>query len=272
MAGQEESGNAGRLEQEALPMGKRNRPKRQKKRKAKRAKRAPKRVPLAYHGNKYKTEELIETLMRAEVGIYETFVMTERKLTDHTVKAALEKLILQMRGAPLADLEDTSVVDYVEGEEADLVIWNIRRDWQDLYETKPRPSRDSQIGVLRTILGSIDVWKSVSPASRGYLRYLEGFLQKLGVSVELCSPDGTLTQAAEDEDLLSIGRAWCHKEDPEAAAAFRNLAEYMIRSGDEETVVEVCQQLIGENPDSEAFAELSWLSIQAQKAIQTTMG
>jgi hypothetical protein len=253
-------------------MGKRNRPKRQKKRKAKRANRTPQPLSLAYRGNKYRTQELIETLYRAEVGIYESFVMTERKLTDHAVESALENLVLQMRRAPLADLEDTSVVDYVVGEEADLVIWNVRRNWQDLYETKPRPSRDSQIGVLRTILGSVDVWKSVSPNSRGYLRYLEGFLQKMGISIEAYSPDHQCISQPEESELLLIGRLWCHNADPEAAAEFANRAEYMIRSGEGEEVVEVCQQLIGEKPDSEAFAELARLSIQAQKSLQTAMG
>ena len=260
------------LEKEVPPMGKRNRPKRQKKRKVKRARRAPKRVSLAYHGNKYKKEELVRTLMRAEVGIYESFVMTDRQLTDHTVEAAVEELVLRMRRGALPELEDTASVDIGERGEAGLVIWNIRRNWCHLFETEPPPSRENQIGILRTILGSIDVWKSVSPTSRGYLRYLEGFLQKLGVTVEAYSSDGTPFQETEDDDLLSIGRDWCGNDDPEAAAAFRNLAEYMIRSGDEERVVDVCQQLIGESPASEAFPELAEFSIRAQEWLRSSMG
>jgi hypothetical protein len=250
-------------------MGRRNRPKRQ----AKRAKRAPKRVSQAYHGRKYKTEELLGTLVRAETGIYESFVMTDRKLTDHTAEAAVEELVRRMRRGPLPMLEDTTTVDYVKGEEAELVIWNIRRNWCHLFETEPAPSRDNQIGVLRTILGSIDTWKSVSPTSRGYLRYIEGFLRKLGISIRrVPPPGGTPIQKLEDDELLDLGRAWCRDEDPEAAAAFRNLAESMIRSGDEERVVDVCQQLLGESPHSENSPELARLSIRAQQSLRTSMG
>jgi len=38
---------------------------------------------------KYRTEKYIMTIMRAEVGIYETFRMTERQLTDGEVRLAL---------------------------------------------------------------------------------------------------------------------------------------------------------------------------------------
>lgn len=253
-------------------MGKRNRRSRDKKRKTKRTDRAGKRASLAYRGDKYRTKELVKTLMKAEVGIYETFVMTDRKLTDRTVESAVEKLVLQMRRGSLPDFSDTSTVDAVEGEEENLVIWNIRRNWQQLFGTEPAPSHDSQIGVLRTILGSIDVWKSVNPKSRGYLRRLEGFLRGLGVSVQKCSLDGEPLEEPEDEELLCIGRDWCHHQDPEAAAAFKNLAEYMIRSGEADTVVEVCQQLIGESPSSRAFPELAALSVRAQQSMLDSMG
>jgi hypothetical protein len=252
-------------------MGKRNRPNRKRKQKTGRSGRKPERVSLAYHGMKYKTPELVKTLMRAEVGIYESFVMTQRKLTDRTVEAALEDLVRKLRRGPLPGLEDTGSFEATEGDEARLVIWNVRRNWLDLFETEPAPSRESQIGILRTILGSIDTWKSVSPTSRGYLRYLEGFLPKLGVSVELYSPDGTAVEEPED-DLLSMGRAWCDDGDREAAAAFRNLAEHLIRSGAQERVVEGCQRLIGESPSSPAFPELAAFSIRAQKSLQSSMG
>lgn len=170
-------------------MKKQNRRKLEKKRKAKRDRRPAKRESLAYRGNKYRTEELVRVIFRTEVGIHETDVMTDRKTTDHTVRSALEKLILQVRTRTLPALEDTTHADYVRGEEEDLVIWNIRCNLHRLFQTEPHPGRDKLIGVLRTILGSIEVWGSINPASRGYLRYMEGFVKKLGVSVDECSPE-----------------------------------------------------------------------------------
>jgi len=44
---------------------------------------------LAYMGSKYQTEELMPTWVHTEVGIYETYVMTDRKLLDKTVFSAI---------------------------------------------------------------------------------------------------------------------------------------------------------------------------------------
>ena len=70
-----------------------------------------------------------------------------------------------------------------------MLIWNVRRNWHLEFETRPNPGRDKLVGVLRTILGSIDVWGSVNPTSHGYLQYIEGFVGKLGVHLEAVSPD-----------------------------------------------------------------------------------
>ena len=253
-------------------MGKKNRPKRAKKHKAKRADRRTGSGSLAYHGNKYKTKDLAQIHFHAEVGIYESFVMTDRTLTDRTVTSAVEKLILQMRKGPLPELGDTSTVSLVKGEEEDFVVWNIRRNLQQLSETEPRATRDNVIGVLRTILGSVEVWRSASPTSRGYLRYIEGFLQKAGVCVEAYPPDSGPPEEPEEEDLLLVGRAWCHEGDPEAACEFRERAEYLLHCGEAQRVAEVCQQLLGQAPDLDCAAELSALAIQAQESLHMSMG
>src|SRR5205823_8540539 len=74
---------------------------------AKRASRAPQPLALAYTGNKYKTDELVPVFHSTEVGIYETFVMTNRQLTDRTVASALQKLVEQMRQGSLPPFEET---------------------------------------------------------------------------------------------------------------------------------------------------------------------
>src|SRR5438094_7091005 len=82
---------------------------RDQKRKAKLAKRTrslPGPLALAYHGDKYKRDEFVSTFLATETGIYESYLCTDRGLTDPLVAAALEKLIVQMRQGPLPPLEE----------------------------------------------------------------------------------------------------------------------------------------------------------------------
>ena len=168
-------------------MGKNDRLSRDQKRKAKlkkRAARSPKHESLAYSGSKYTTGAYVPILFRTEVGIYESFVMLGRELTDDDVEAAIVTLILRMREGPLPPLGESNEVTITEDGEEELIIENIRRNWRILAEEGSLTIRDDLIGVLRTILHSISVWRSKSLHSRSYLTYIEGFLKKLGVSVE----------------------------------------------------------------------------------------
>jgi hypothetical protein len=169
-------------------MGKNNRLSHDQKRKAKLKKRAARsrnHESLAYTGQKYKTDEYAPIFLRTEVGIYESYVMCDRKLTDNEVEAAIERLVRQMREGPLPPLNETAAVTLTEGGEEDLVIANIRRNWRIMEEQESLPGPDDLVGVLRTILHSISVWRSQSLHSQGYLHYIEGFLKKLGVSVSI---------------------------------------------------------------------------------------
>ncbi|MHC4176516.1 MAG: hypothetical protein ACYSWU_03365 [Planctomycetota bacterium] len=162
---------------------------RRRKRKAKRNRRPHRPVVLAYRGDKYKTDELIPWVYQAEVGIYESFVVTGRRLTDHDVRAAVEGLVVRIRdGMPPIPAEGSASDELIEGP-VNLVIWSIRRNWQRLLETLPDPGRDKLVGVLRTLLGSIETWGSRARTPRGYLEFIEEFLAEAGVSVEALSPD-----------------------------------------------------------------------------------
>jgi len=247
---------------------------RDQKRKKKLAERAKKEraqtSPLAYTGNRYKTDALTPVYLHTETGIYETFVMTDRQLTDREVASALERMVLQMRQGPLPAFDESGASGEGEGNE-ELIIWNIRRNWQELYERNPRLDREAMIGVLRTLLGSIETWSTPSAQSRGYLHFVEGFLKKAGVRVEKVSPD-TLEPVAErkEEDLLTVGRVWCAGDD-EAGERFRELAEQMTDAGHPERVAEIAQQLLGEisatGPDW-LIKDLSALAIRAQRAMK----
>lgn len=179
---------------------------RDQKRKAKLAKNrqvASKSQSLAYTGTRYKTEELIETLMHAEIGIYEAFVISDRRLLDLTVKSALETMIKQMRTGTLPPRSDASPISFQPGHEQELIIVSIRRNWVMLFETAARPSKEERIGVLRTILGSLEAMRTASPASQGYLLHIAEFLTKrLGVNVQSISRDAAEAMTADELQLL----------------------------------------------------------------------
>jgi hypothetical protein len=225
-------------------------------------------------GEKYKTDELVPTWMHTEIGIYETFVMTDRQLLDQTVVAALESLIHQIRAGTLPPLEDTSEIQYEVGREEDLVIESVRRNWARHFADEWKPPRDKLIGVLRTILGSIAKVRAPGPRSQSYMRHIEGFLtKKLGVSVKQYSQNLEPVPEPPEDDLLRLGREWILGEDEQAATQFQELVDHLLRTGATKRVLDCCHQLIGEesDPNSEVGAELTALSRRAQKSLVTSM-
>ena len=242
---------------------------------AKRNRKARQSVSLAYMGEKYKTDELIPIFMQTETGIYETFVMTDRKLLDQTVVTALEMLVKQMRAGTLPPLSDTTEIHYKVGQEEDFVIENIRRRWALYFEDEGRSPQDKLIGVLRTILGSIEKVRSPGPRSQSYMRHIAGFLtKKLGVSVKRFSADMQPLPEPEEDDLVLLGRQWILDEDPEAKAEFFELVSDRMGDGQAKRVLDACHQLLGEesDPSSDAVAELTELINQARQSLVAAMG
>jgi len=252
----------------------------EKKRKAERQRRLPKKEPLAYQGNKYRTDKLVPVFFQTEVGIYESFVISEKKITDHDARRALEHLIHAIRSGEIAVPAQREPSECVGEEPKDnLITWNIRQHWDDYFKEEPFPGRDSLVGVLRTILGSIETWGNISPTSRGYLRYLEGFMGKLGVHCRQLPPDFELGmednaddldefEDEEEDDLLTAGRAWALNSNEDAGVFFRDLADEMIAAGEAEEVADTCQQLMGEAGKSQASDELAKLSLRAQQRLE----
>lgn len=229
---------------------------------------------LAYHGDRYKTDEFVPIFASTETGIIEAFAISDRRLTDRSVEQALVKMIVGMRQDTLQPLngealssEEATSFEGKAGDEQELIIWRVSSHWQDLFENKPAPARDTLIGVLRTILGSIEVWRSPGPTSRGYLHYIDGFLGKAGISVESYPVDEEPDEEDDQQELLELGRDWCYDGDEEARLVFENLVQHLIHSGQAETVVDVCQQLIGETGNSPVMASLMDYSLQAQRRL-----
>jgi hypothetical protein len=165
-----------------------------KKRKAKQQRnlRSKKKESLAYSGMKYKTDELAPFIFNTERAIHEAFVISRRRLTDHDVRKALETMIGGIRQNRLLASEETDV-EADRGQDAgnsdEFIVCNILFHWREFFQTRSRPGRDKLVGILRTILGSIDVWGSVNPESQGYLEYIEDFLGQLGVDIREVSKE-----------------------------------------------------------------------------------
>lgn len=277
--------------------GKRNQRKQEKKRRAERTKRRAPQTPLAYTGNKYRTDELVETHLFTESGILQADAMSGRRLTDPLVESALQQLILQVRHGSLAPVEASEVPAYQAGREHELIIRCIRLYWEQLSARHALPGRDRLVGVLRSVLGSVETHKTAGATSRGYLEYLEDFLAQVGVSAGSVSPDQLDAIMEEDEglaeedlefypedeiadaflaelmknaDLLSIGRAWYREGDPQLETLFRTVAQQRIDSGEAAEVAETCRQLIAESPRRSVNADLTALALEADRALQAS--
>ncbi|MBI3468919.1 MAG: hypothetical protein HY000_38430 [Planctomycetes bacterium] len=250
-----------------------------------------KRESLAYRGNKYRRDEYVPWIFAAETQVNELSRLTGRRLTDANVASSLEAMILGLRRGTISLSEGDSSEDAREPSlphSSDGLSDAILRRWRRLAENEPRPSRDDLVGILRTILGSMEVWRTAGGESRGYLNYLEGFLRKLGVEyiaidpdmIEICdleedeiddedNPQDEDTGTAEVDDLLHVGRVWYREGESWAAERFRFLADGWISVGNARHVVETCHRLISE-ADPSAFNRdaLAAFSIIAQQAIK----
>lgn len=235
----------------------------------------PPKKSLAYFGDKYKTEKLIMVLFKTEVGIYETFVMTDRKLLDQTVADALEKLIKRMRVSGIPTLETTAEVEHQAGQEDDLVMSNICRNWAFYFEENPQLPNEKLIGVLRTILGSLEKVRSPGPLSQSYLHHISGFLtKKLGVSVKKVTAELEPIPEPPDDELLELGHRWADQQDPESRAEFHELAGELLRKRQAKRVLDACHILVGEIPDAhpDIISELTdWIQ-KARTSLVASMG
>jgi hypothetical protein len=186
--------------------------------------------------------------------------MSDRTLTDNAVEAALEGLIVRIRQRALPPLEEGGAAG--SGSEApdDLIVWNIRRNWMRYAETEQLPRREDLVGVLRTILGSLEFWHSDSMHARGYLEFVQGFLKQTGVSVRKLDAGDEFYFEGDDDDedeedrLLELGREWIESEDDDTAVAFSEEIDEALAEGEAEYVLDVCQQLIDESTHKPAVA------------------
>lgn len=256
-------------------MAKESHDQRRKKKLAEERRKARRNQSSAYTGERYKTDELVPTWMHTEIGIYQAYVISDRKLRDQTVVDALERLIGIMRTGSLPPLPETTEIRYEVGREEDLVIENIRRSWTDHFATEWRPSLDDLIGVLRTILSSIQKVKIPGPQSQSYIHYIAGFLtKKLGVSVQAFSADHKPFPEPKEGELVRLGRQWCNDGTSEARTGFLELVAHLLKTRQASRVIDDCHLVLGEvtDPSSPVVPELMMLIQKARESLLKEMG
>lgn len=155
---------------------------RDQKRKAKLAKRAEKRPAnevLPYEGRMYQSDEWVPHVYQTELAIYETILLSQRRLTNSQVKSALVQLVHHLRaGSPALLRDDEPDVPFAAGNEVAHVAWNIRRHWGILVDEVGPVRSDDLTGILRTLLNSIVAHAWRSGPDRGYVDFLVGFMKR----------------------------------------------------------------------------------------------
>jgi hypothetical protein len=237
------------------------------KRKAKLAQRTKKHPApsefLAYKGNKFRTPELAPLYMATETGIVESDAITGHTLTDRHVRTALETLIEEIREGKLEPLDPEAELSFRHGEETALITTMIRLSWADRFHADPPVGDETTIGVLRSLLGSIQTWTTPSPTSRGYINYVTGFLRKLGVRVVAQTEGGPVEQP--EDPFREVGEAWVLDHDQVARGEFLRQAAEMVRRGEGERVAEVAQMLMAQAKPGLVTEELMRVSVAAQR-------
>jgi hypothetical protein len=156
------------------------------KRKAKLAKRAARGTHYAdvepYTGRKYQTDFWVPYIFQTESAIYEAIRLSRRRLTNDEVKVALVRLISHLHaGNPPRLGEADSEVLYTAGNEIEFLVWNIRRHWGSAFDEHGAVSANDLVGILRTLLYSIQAHGWNTGRSRGYVAFLVDFMEQGGL-------------------------------------------------------------------------------------------
>jgi len=205
----------------------------------------------------YRSPAYIEIIMQAEIAIYETFIVTDRQLTDRQVRTGLEDLMRELRMKGYAPAEAQETVEVNVDQPQDFLTWNIKARWDGLFTRRPRLPEADLIGCLRTTLDSLSTWATPASDSRGYLYYLEGFMSKLGAKVQLMAEEGEAEEEETDEScLLELGRAWLKRDTDATWEAFSAAMEALLAARKPEPVIHVCQYLIGATGEQEIIEDL----------------
>ncbi len=146
---------------------------------AKRAQGSPVDRPVKpYAGSKYQADAWIPHIYETELAVFETILASNRTLTNEQVGQAFVRLVRGLRnGEPGPLPEDAPKLEFAPGGEVDYLIWNVRRHWRMLFKDTEPVSSPDLIGILRTLLHSLELRVWLTGPSLGYVAFLEEFMQ-----------------------------------------------------------------------------------------------
>ncbi|MFL5338634.1 MAG: hypothetical protein ACJ8F7_00570 [Gemmataceae bacterium] len=131
-----------------------------------------------YEGRKYQSDVWTPYVYEVEVGIYDTIELSRRTLTNATLKAVLIDLVKRLRqGLPAALADSEPDLAYSKETEHEYLVWVIRRQWRSALEKYGAASPDDLIGILRTLLNSIEAHRWNTGEARGYVDFLVKFMK-----------------------------------------------------------------------------------------------
>lgn len=143
------------------------------------------RVPLEYTGARYQSPRYTLPLMMVELGIRNADRASGGKLLDSGVRCTLAFMVKQLHNGPQDVVEGLVALRELPFDDADQrrILASIVDEWLAYFEHSPRLSRADAVGILRTLVHSLDVRTEMRPNGRGYLHFLEEFLPETNNSL-----------------------------------------------------------------------------------------
>lgn len=131
-----------------------------------------------YRGSKYQDPYWATPVFHTELGIYQTIQVSEKQLTNRDVKAAITELIRELNtGESPLPANDVPTASFNPGDPVPFLMARIRDNWKALFDAWGQVDREDLIGILRTLLNSIEAHAAHSDPERGYVAFLDGFLR-----------------------------------------------------------------------------------------------
>jgi hypothetical protein len=118
-----------------------------------------------------KKEKYVVLLLAIETAIYEMFVITRRELTDQEVIESLERLAELTHRAVAPAKDEVGITSYLYGR----LVKHL--------EEKPQYTQEEVVESIKELIGSVKTRHDMGRGRQGYLLYLEGFLNQMGITV-----------------------------------------------------------------------------------------
>src|SRR5262245_11366926 len=110
-----------------------------------------------YEGSKYRADQWTDVFFEIEYSIYQAIQQSDHRLTNDQAEAAFKTLVRSLRrGEPAVPAEPMPPPIYVPGEEVAFLTAMIRQSWAALFADGRTVASGDLIGILRTLLFSME--------------------------------------------------------------------------------------------------------------------